>query len=173
MLSNALLLTILFFAAAVHAAELQESDDFLAAITKAIEDGKPEQLEHLLQQVKDLPLLLSTEFNKGSLTPLQFAAKTNAATVPLLLRSGSDPLLAHSETGTLPLIFASRDGEMEATEALLAASKGRAGFHIDQPDSLGSSALNVVAITCNVAMAERLMQEGASVVRKGKFHPNP
>jgi len=86
------------------------------------------------------------------------------ASIPLLLSLGSDPALGHLETGTTPLIYAARNGEMAAVEVLLDAL-GK-DTDVDVADSHGSTALNVVAITCNAGVAARLIGAGASVLRK-------
>jgi hypothetical protein len=156
---QAFLLLVIYTIA--HSSKLQETDSYLSSVTKNILDGNVSTLTTLLNQSKDLPLLLSTEFNMGSLSPLQFASKMNSATIPLLLSLGSDPLQPHTETGTTPLIYTSRNGDMSGTELILKASKNLPSFHIDTPDTLGSSALNVVAITCNVEMASKLISHGA------------
>ena len=140
---------------------LAKDDTFLNDLTSSIRDGNLGKLSSLLDNLpadQTLPSLLSSEFAFGTLTPLQYAAKTNAASIDLLISKGSDVNLAHVDTGTTPLMFAARNGEMDAVNTMLAH-----GADIATVDSLGSTALSIVALTCNYEVAERLIQAGSQV----------
>ena len=104
---------------------------------------------------------LADEFCLG-MTPLQFAAKTNGATIPTLLDAGCDPHLPHVATGTTPLMFAARSGEIGAVTALLAALRGDA---VDAVDEHGSTALGLCSLTCNAKVAGILIAAGADIFK--------
>ena len=103
------------------------------------------------------PSDLTNEFCMG-LTPLQYAAKTNGATISTLLSAGGDPNLAHIATGTTPLMFAARSGDVEAVSTLLAVLSPEA---VDTMDEHGSTALGLCSLTCHVKVAKLLLAAGA------------
>jgi ankyrin repeat protein len=104
---------------------------------------------------------LATEFCMG-MTPLQFAAKTNGATISALLDAGCDPNLPHQATGTTPLMFASRSGDVGGVSTLLNARPGAA---VDIMDEHGSTALGLCSLTCNLKVAQLLITAGADAFK--------
>jgi ankyrin repeat protein len=96
------------------------------------------------------------------MTPLQYAAKTNGATISTLLAAGCDPLLPHLSTGTTPLMFAARSGEVEAVTELLAVLPEDA---VDVVDEHGSTAMGLCSLSCNVKVARLLLAAGADAFK--------
>lgn len=130
---------------------------FLLVITR---DADVYGLLNLLSNAT--PEDLTTEFCTG-LTPLQYAAKTNGATISTLLDAGADPTLPHKSTGTTPLMFAARSGDVEAVRVLLEVL-GRDA--VDAVDEHGSTALGLCSLTCNVNVAKLLVAAGVNVFKR-------
>ena len=112
---------------------------------------------------------LSDEFCLG-LTPLQYAAKTNGATISVLLGVGADPKLPHKSTGTTPLMFASRSGDVDAVETLLGVLKVD---DVDVVDEHGATALGLCSLTCNAEVAKSLISAGADVFKPDSSGNSP
>jgi ankyrin repeat protein len=130
-------------------------------VQTAIRDADIYSLQRIISSAS--PSDLATEFCTG-LTPLQYAAKTNGATVSTLLAAGCDPLLAHKATGTTPLMFAARSGDIEAVTTLLAVLSSEQN-HVDAIDEHESTALGLCSLSCNVKVANLLMTAGADVFK--------
>jgi len=122
----------------------------------AIRDGDVYGLGYLLMQMDKLEALtlINSEFC-GELTPLQYAAKTNHATVEALLDAGAEPSRAHQATKTTPLMFAARSGELATVEKLLDVLTTE---QVDAKDEHGSTALALCSLTCNEPVANLLLR---------------
>lgn len=129
-------------------------------MTVAIRDGNVYSMQQLLADasVHDL----EREICMG-LTPLQYAAKTNSATISTLLEAGSNPNLAHIATRTTPLMFAARSGDAKGVSILLNALEEDA---VNEIDEHGSTALLLCSLSCNAKIAEILLNAGAQIFKQ-------
>lgn len=140
-------------------------DPWEHGVMMSIRDGKVQELRSLLSQVdnkKDLASKLLKEFC-GDLTPLQYAAKTNAKTIQTLVSAGANPTHAHRGTQTTPLMFAARSGESPAVDKLLPLLSVN---DINAKDEHGATALSLCSLSCNADIAEKLVSAGANVFSK-------
>jgi ankyrin repeat protein len=130
-----------------------------SSVMASIRDGNAVDLEALFQDSPgDITELLGDAFCNG-LTPLQFAAKTNFGTLPLLLERGADPRLAHQGTLTTPLMFAARSGEYKSVEYLLDI------LNVDDVNAIdehGSTALALCSLSCHSNVAALMLKAGAN-----------
>ena len=133
----------------------------LCDIITFLRDGDVYSLQRVISTVTLSDL--EEEFCMG-LTPLQYAAKTNAATITTLLEAGCDPNLPHVATGTTPLMFAARSGEVEGVSVLLGALPS-GGDVIDDVDEHGSTALGLCSLSCNIKVAKLLIDAGADIFK--------
>jgi len=165
--SLTILLSALLLYSTTSTTDSHTPTSYYSDVASSIREGQTKTLKKLLSNLpigESLPNLLETEFC-FTLTPLCYAAKTNPSTIATLLELGADPNTAHKETMTTPLMFASRSGEVEAAEILLSAVRSSGG-DVDTVDSLGSTALSIVSLTCNYKVAEILLNAGADPSKK-------
>lgn len=157
MILTYILLLLLVFADSVFGLSEWEN-----GVMFAIRDGKSSKLQALFDEVGDkeeLSKKLSKEFC-GDVTPLQFASKTNGATISILLEAGVNPSVAHRSTKTTPLMFAARSGERETVTKLLSVLSKE---EVNARDEHESTALALTSIGCHLDIAKQLIAAGATV----------
>lgn len=148
---------------AILAASASAGGNIKSGIQNAIKSGDLYTLQNLLASDTVSASDLADSFCAGGLTPLQFAANTNGASVSALLDAGCDPRLAHSGTHTTPLMFAARSGEEAAVKDLLAVLSVE---EINDTDEHQSTALHLCALSCNAKVARLLLNAGVRVLQE-------
>jgi hypothetical protein len=160
-------LRLLFIATvAVVAIASPFNDAWEASVENAVRDDDVVGLEKLLKTgtPEEVVVKLHEQFTNGGMTLLQWAGKKGSANAArVLLQAGADPRLPHFPTGTTPLMFAAREGNVAAVSEFLQAAAAEPGLVaqlLGAVDEHGNSALHLAAFDCHAKVADLLSSSG-------------